>query len=135
MGFPGSSAEKESGCNAGDPGSIPGLERSSGERIGYPLQYFGLENSMDCIGVHKQSPQLRDFHFQVMLVVKNPPATADRHKKQGFDPWVEKIHWRRAQQPTPLFVPGESYGQKSLANPMDRRAWPGAVHRDAQSRT
>ena len=39
MGFPGSSAGKESACNAGDPGSIPGLGRSAGEGIGYPLQY------------------------------------------------------------------------------------------------
>ena len=38
-GLPGSSAGKESGCNAGDPGSIPGLGRSPGEGIGYPLQY------------------------------------------------------------------------------------------------
>ena len=38
-GFPGSSAGKESACNAGDPSSIPGLGRSSGEGIGYPLQY------------------------------------------------------------------------------------------------
>ena len=40
VGFPGSSASKESACNAGDPGSIPGLGRSAGEGIGYPLQYF-----------------------------------------------------------------------------------------------
>ena len=40
MGFPGSSAGKESACNAGDPGSIPGLGRSLGERFGYPLQSF-----------------------------------------------------------------------------------------------
>ena len=39
MGFPGSSAGKESTCNAGDPGSIPGLRRSPGEGIGHPLQY------------------------------------------------------------------------------------------------
>ena len=39
MGFPGNSAGKESACNAGDPGSIPGLGRSAGEGIGYPLQY------------------------------------------------------------------------------------------------
>ena len=39
LGFPGGSAGKESTCNAGDPGSIPGLGRSSGERIGYPHQY------------------------------------------------------------------------------------------------
>ena len=37
--FPGSSATKESACNAGDPGLIPGLGRSAGEGIGYPLQY------------------------------------------------------------------------------------------------
>ena len=37
--FPDSSVGKESACNAGDPGSIPGLGRSSGEGIGYPLQY------------------------------------------------------------------------------------------------
>ena len=49
MGFLDSSVGKESACNAGDPGSNPGLGRSAGERIGYPLQYSGLENSMDCI--------------------------------------------------------------------------------------
>ena len=42
-------AGKEFTCNAGDLGSIPGLGRSPGERKGYPLQYSGLENSMDCI--------------------------------------------------------------------------------------
>ena len=49
MGLPDSSVGKESTCNAGDPGSIPGLGRSAGEEIGYPLQYSGLENSTDCI--------------------------------------------------------------------------------------
>ena len=46
-GYPGGSVGKESTCNAGDLGSIPGLGRSPGERKGYPLQYSGLENSMD----------------------------------------------------------------------------------------
>ena len=46
-GFPGSSAGKESACNAGDPSLIPGLGRSSGEGVGYPFQYSGLENSME----------------------------------------------------------------------------------------
>ena len=45
MGFPCGSAGKESACNAGDLGSIPGLGRSPGEGKGYPLQYSGLENS------------------------------------------------------------------------------------------
>ena len=49
QGFPGDSACKEFTCNVGDLGLIPGLGRSSGERKGYPLQYSGLENSMDCI--------------------------------------------------------------------------------------
>ena len=43
------SAGKESACNVGDLGSIPGLGRSPGEGKGYPLQYSGLENSVDCI--------------------------------------------------------------------------------------
>ena len=47
--IPGSSAGKESACNAGDPGLIPGLGRPLGEGKGYLLQYSGLENSMDCI--------------------------------------------------------------------------------------
>ena len=47
MGLPGSSAGKEHACNTEDPGSILGLGRSPGEGIGYPLQYFGLENYMD----------------------------------------------------------------------------------------
>ena len=49
MGFPGGSAGEESACNAGDLGSIPGLGRFPGERNGYPLQYSGLENPMNCI--------------------------------------------------------------------------------------
>ena len=53
LGFPGGSAGKESACNVGDLGSIPGLGRSPGEGKGYPLQYPGLENSMDGI-VHTE---------------------------------------------------------------------------------
>ena len=48
-GFPCDSAGKESACNVGDRGSIPGLGRSPGEGKGYPLQYPGLENYMDYI--------------------------------------------------------------------------------------
>ena len=48
-GFPDSSAGKESAWNAGHLGLIPGLGRSPGEEKGYPLQYSGLENSMDFI--------------------------------------------------------------------------------------
>ena len=47
LGFPGGSDGKEFTCNEGDLGSIPGLGRSPGEGNDYPLQYSGLENSMD----------------------------------------------------------------------------------------
>ena len=65
MGFPGGSAGKESACNAQDLGSIPGLGRCPGEGKGYPLQYSGLENSMDCTvhGISKSQTQMSYFHF------------------------------------------------------------------------
>ena len=51
---------------------------------------------------------------QVVQVVKNPPANAGDIKEVGFDPWVGKIPWKRAWQPTPVFLPGECQRQ-SLA--------------------
>ena len=77
---PGSSAGKESSCNVVDPSSILGLGRSTGERIGYMFQY--------------------SWASLVAQMVKNPPAM--------WDPWVGKIPWRRAWQPTLVFLPGES---------------------------
>ena len=69
-GFPCGSAGKESACRARDLGSIPGWGRSPGEGKGYPLQYSGLENSMNCIvhGVTKSPTQLSDFHFHYLIV-------------------------------------------------------------------
>ena len=51
----------------GDLGLIPGLGRSPGEENGYPLQYSGLENSMDCLvhGVAKSQTRLSKFHFHL----------------------------------------------------------------------
>ena len=65
LGFPCGSTGKESSCHAGALGSIPGLGRSPGERKGYPLQYSGLENSMDGIihEVAKSWTWLCDCHF------------------------------------------------------------------------
>ena len=84
MGFPGSSAGKESVCNAGDPGSIPELGRSPGEGIGYPVQY--------------------SLASLVAWMVKNLPAMQET--------WVPSLGWedpwRRAWQPTPISLPGES---------------------------
>ena len=64
-GFPGSSAGKESSCNPGDPGSIPGLGRSAGEGIGYPLQH--------------------SWASLVAQLVKNPPAM--------WQTWVQSLGW------------------------------------------
>ena len=50
---------------------------------------------------------------QVALVIKNPPATTGVMRCR-FDPWVRKIPWRKAWQPTPVFLPGESHKQRSL---------------------
>ena len=121
LGFPCSSAGKKSTCNAGYPSSICELGRSPGEGKGYPLQYSGLENSIDCI-VHeaaKSWTRLRDFHItikqyqmvwasKVALVVKNLPDNVGRHKRHRFHPWVGKIPWR-AQQPSTVLLPGESH--------------------------
>ena len=69
LGFPGGSAGRESTCNAGDLGSVPGLGRFPGEGKGYPLQYSGLENSMDWLvhGATKSPTRLSDFHFHFQI--------------------------------------------------------------------
>ena len=126
--FPGGSEGKESTCNVGDLGSIPELGRSPGEGIGYPLQYSGLENSMDCIvcGIAKSWTRLRTFtslqHSQgvqtiifsfllfrrASLVSQLVKRILLQCRRPGFDSCVGKIPWRRAWQPTPVFLPGES---------------------------
>ena len=81
--FPDSSVGKESASNAGDPGSIPGSERSIEEGLGHPLQY--------------------SWASLVAQLVKNPPATQET--------WVGKIPWRRERLPTPVFWPGDFHGR------------------------
>ena len=65
--FPYSSVGKESTCNTGDLGSIPGLGSSAGEGKSYPLQYSGLENSMD----YTAQTQLSNFHFHFLSSNRN----------------------------------------------------------------
>ena len=77
--FPCGSAGKESACNVGDLGLIPGLARSPGKGKGYLLQYSGLENPKDCIvhGVTKSQTWLSNFHFHLWVFVQNnviPPV-------------------------------------------------------------
>ena len=65
LSFPGGSDVKESACNAEDLGSIPGLGRFPGEGKSYPLQYSGLQNSIQSMGSQNQT-QLSDFHTQTV---------------------------------------------------------------------
>ena len=99
LGFPCGSAGKESACNAGDLGLIPGLGRSPEEGKGYPLQYSGLENSTDCIvhGVAKSWTRLSDFHLHTSY-------------------------------PSPGEGNGNSLQCSCLENPMDGGAWGAEVH-------
>ena len=124
QGFPGGLEGKASACNAGDRGSIPGSGRSPGEGNGNPLQYSCLENPMDgrasqatVHGVTKSQTRLSD---DTCIDTGGASGTESacpgrRPKRCGFYPSVGKIPWRRAWQPTPVFLPGESHGQRSLA--------------------
>ena len=69
----GGSDSKESACNVGELGLIPGLGRSPGEGNGNPLQYSGLENSIDCIvhEVTKSWTRLNDFHFVLCILLNS----------------------------------------------------------------
>ena len=90
--FPGGSVGKQSACIEGDPGSIPGLRRSPGEGMGYPLQY-----SWASLGGSDG---------------KEPACQCGR---PGFNPWLGTIPWRREWLPIPVFWPAEFNGQRSLA--------------------
>ena len=68
-GFSCGSAGEESACNVEDLGLIPGLGRSPGEGKGYPLQYSGLENSVDCIVHVSGRVGHSDFHFLSSVLV------------------------------------------------------------------
>ena len=72
LGFSGGSAGKESACNAGDLGSIPGLGRSPGEGKGYPLQYSGLENSM---GLQRDTTERLSLSLCSPGLWQNQPAS------------------------------------------------------------
>ena len=79
--IPCGSAGKESASNEGDLVSVPGLGRSPGEGKGYPLQYSGLENSMDCIvcGVTKSQTRLSNLHFYNSSVLRTKTLVKTWH--------------------------------------------------------
>ena len=81
----------------------------------------GLTRSVDIVCCEiSDSPRFehRGFMLDVcrawMDKDKEPTCQCSRRKRQGFDPWVQKIPWRRAWEPTPVLFSGESHGQRSL---------------------
>ena len=105
MGLPCGSAGKESVYNKGDLGSILRLGRSPGEGKGYPLQYSGLENSMDCIvhGTAKSWTQLNDFHFHDTCWVLG--TLLDQRGYKDKVPALKRVHSLiREEVSTPLTV-------------------------------
>ena len=101
-GFRGGSAGKEYACNAWDLSSIPRLGRFPGEGKGYPLQYFGLENSVDCIvhGVTKSRTWLSDFHLflfsykiiKIHLWSSSEVKTLEPHMMAGLSNFWKASH-------------------------------------------
>ena len=135
MGFPGGSERKESACNEGDPGSIPGSGRSPGEGNGCPLQYSCLENRRDrgawWATVHgvAESDSWSDLACTACTggaSGKEPACQCRRHKRSGFHSGVEKIPWRRAWS---------SLHYSCLENPRGHRSLAATVHRVTKSST
>ena len=134
LGFACSSAGKEPAHNAGDLGSIPELGRSRGERKGYPFQYSGLKNSMECRGQGSQSPiRLSDFthsnrkelmkttkisaiqFFSSSSVCKESASKArDLDSIPGSNSRVVKIPLDQEMATPPVSLPEKSNGKKSL---------------------
>jgi len=131
------SFDKESSWNAGDPGLTLWSGRSPGEGNGNSLQYSYLGNLMDrgagglqSMGLSGQRVRhdgatdtllhyiIIDAVYYIMgfpgaSVVKGSTCQCRRHKKQA-NPWIRNSPWRRKWQPTPVFFPGKSRGQRSL---------------------
>ena len=113
-GFPGSSAGKEFTQNAGNLGSIPGLEKSPGEGKGYPLQYSGLENSMDCIvhGVAKSWTRLSDFHFHLQKWTREQVKMCHRYENFSI------FNLKRSEERPTTWAPGKMIQLSSPAHPL-----------------
>ena len=114
----------ESACNAGDLGSIPGSGRSLGEGNGNSLQYSCLEKSHGQRSLagyspwgHRESAMTERLTLSLSGTSGFPGGACQcrRCNRCRFEPWVRKIPWRRAWEPTPLLLPGESHGQRRLA--------------------
>ena len=130
MGFLHSSVGKESACNAGDPGSIPGLGRSTGEGIGYPLQYSWaslvaqlVKNPHAVWETWVQSLGWEDPLEDGKVTLSNVKGASSvaqtvKNLPEMQETWVQSLVWEDALEkdiaPTPVFLPGEFHGQRNL---------------------
>ena len=107
LGLPVSSAGKESTCNMGDLGLIPGLGRSPGEGNGYPLQYSGLENSMDYIvqGITNSWTRLSDLYSHPTRKVGLVPCSPTLGKRGLLLPAVGGTCFSWSWKYRPVFSP------------------------------
>ena len=121
-GFPAGSAGEESTCNVGDLGSIPGWGRSPGAGKGHPLQYSGLENTMDCIvhGVAKSRTRLSE-KIQLKIKIKK----GQQYKPQDFP---EKEITNRDQR-TPDVMNGSKSSPRGVASRTGHAPHAGFGHR------
>ena len=89
--------------------------------LAWKIPGTGEPHGLPSMGSHRVGHDRSDlaarsyWTSQVGLVVKNLPAIAGKRKRCGFNAWVRKIPWKRAEHPTPVFLPGEFHGQRSLA--------------------
>ena len=147
LGFPGGSAGKESACDVGDLGSIPGLGRSPGEGKGYPLQYSGPENSMDCVARGVAELDMTDFHLHFSyscsvflwkwVFTPELPSKHDKpHSLWGFSfGWEESVFplcrssqmdaasWERPSVASPRIFGGSAHAYASLSLSQPANCW------------
>ena len=134
--FPGISDGKESSCSAGDMGSgwEDALEKgmaTHSSALAWRIPWTEEPGRLQSMGSQELDMTEWLTHssstgFPGGPSGKEPTCQCRRPKRQGFYPWVGKIPWTRAWQPTPVFL---------LENPMDKGAWWATVHRVAKSQT
>ena len=127
MGFPGGLDGKETACNAGDPGSVPGLGSSLENEIAtyssilpWKIPWTEEPGSLQSMGLQIVGHNRATNTFTSIVITGLPRWLSGKEspcqcRRPRLGPWDRKIPWRRKWQPTPVFLPGKSHGQRSLA--------------------
>ena len=120
--LPRNSNGKESACNAGDLGLIPGSGRSPGKMEWQPtpvflpgeFQWTEEPGRLQFTGSQRVGHDWLTYTHHTFWWLSGKESTCQCRRCE-LDPWIRKISWRRKWQPTPVFLPGKSHGQRSLA--------------------